>query len=75
MKALPLLFLLSSCTTIHPRISCVSFDACKKLCKKQGGIESVQSDIDLNYFGKVFIASETCICKNSTAFLIAPRQK
>ena len=67
-----LVYLLSSCKTIYPRISCISFEACAKLCKRKKGVDSMQAKVDLDYMGKVQIAGETCICKDGTATLMAP---
>ena len=63
---------LTGCTTVHPQISCISFEACAKLCKKRKGVKSMQSNIFISFMGKYQVSSETCICNNSDAFEIAP---
>ena len=70
MKYLLSLFILS-CTTIHPKIGRYSYEACYKLCKPKGGVDYVQTNVDL-YALKTEVASETCVCKDRSAFEIAP---
>lgn len=71
-KALVFLVICSGCITIRPRTSAELVVACEALCKKRKGFEAVVTNIELNYYARMSIVSNTCICKNSETVEIMP---
>ncbi len=73
MKLLLFLITMFGCTTIKPTVSNDLFVACTALCKKKQTLESVTTNIELNYYGRMKLISNTCTCKNNEMIeLVAP---
>jgi len=72
-KALCILVLACmSCTTIRPKVSADLVVACEALCKKKQKLDSVTTNIELNYYGRMKLISNTCTCKNGELIEIMP---
>lgn len=61
---------LMGCTTIYPKITSDSFQACWRLCDKHKGLRSVQANITINSFGKLNREGEACNCNDLTQYFI-----
>lgn len=62
----------TSCTTIKPTASYELFIACQALCKKKMSLDSVTTNIELNYYGRMKLLSNTCTCKNGETIELIP---
>ena len=71
MRIALLSFLLTGCSTFqYPQVTTDTIEACKKLCRRSGGLEAVQTNVHVDMLLRFKTASELCLCKNQSAFTI-----